>query len=36
VSGAAVRAEGELLMRRFTLITERHFKGMVVTLWQRR
>jgi mannosyltransferase len=36
VSGAAIRAEGELLMRRFTLITERHFKGMVVTLWQRR
>ena len=36
VSSAAIRAEGELLMRRFTLIAERHFKGVVVTLWQRR
>jgi mannosyltransferase len=36
VSSAAIRAEGELLMRRFTLVAERHFKGVVVTLWQRR
>jgi mannosyltransferase len=36
VSSAAIRAEGELLVRRFTLVAERHFKGVVVTLWQRR
>jgi len=36
VSSAAIRAEGELLMRRFTLVAEQHFKGVVVTLWQRR
>jgi len=36
VSSAAIRAEGELLMHRFTLVAERHFKGLVVTLWQRR
>ena len=33
VSSAPVRAEGELLMRDFTLVAERHFKGVVVTLW---
>ncbi len=36
VSNASIRAEGELLMRDFTLVTERHFKGVVVTLWLRR
>jgi mannosyltransferase len=36
VSSSAIRAEGQLLMHRFTLIAERHFKGVVVTLWQRR
>ncbi len=36
VSSASIRAEGELLMSRFRLIAERHFKGIVVTLWQRR
>jgi mannosyltransferase len=36
VSSPAIRGEGELLMSRFTLIAERHFKGIVVTLWLRR
>ncbi len=36
VSSPAIRGEGKLLMSRFTLIAERHFKGMVVTLWLRR
>jgi mannosyltransferase len=36
VSSASIRAEGELLMRDFTLVAERHFKGVVVTLWLRR
>jgi len=36
VSSAAIRAEGELLMRDFTLAAERHFQGVVVTLWVRR
>jgi hypothetical protein len=36
VSSPAIKAEGELLMHRFTLIAERHFKGVVVTLWLRR
>lgn len=36
VSNFSIRAEGELLMRDFTLVTERHFKGVVVTLWVRR
>ena len=36
VSNASIRAEGELLMRDFTLAAERHFKGVVVTLWLRR
>ena len=36
VSAPAIRGEGELLMSRFTRIAERHFKGMVVTLWLRR
>jgi mannosyltransferase len=31
-----IRAEGELLKSRFTLIAERHFKGIVITLWLRR
>jgi len=35
VSNPAIRAEGELLMSRYTLISERKFKGMVVTLWLR-
>ena len=36
VSDPAVRAEGELLMRRYRLITERHYKSITVTLWQQR
>jgi mannosyltransferase len=36
VANLAIRAEGKLLMRRFTLVAERRFKGMVVTLWARR
>ena len=36
VSSAAIRSEGDLLMRDFTLAAERHFKGVVVTLWLRR
>jgi mannosyltransferase len=36
VSSADIRAEGELLMRDFTLVAKRHFQGVVVTLWLRR
>jgi mannosyltransferase len=36
VSNPAIRAEGELLMSDYTLTVERHYKGMVVTLWVRR
>ncbi|HTW02830.1 MAG TPA: glycosyltransferase family 39 protein [Streptosporangiaceae bacterium] len=36
VTNPAIRAEGELLMARFTEIAHKKFKGMVVTLWQRR
>jgi mannosyltransferase len=36
VSGPAIRGESEVLMSRFTLVAERHFKGIVVTLWLRR
>jgi len=36
VADPAVRAEGELLMRRYRLITERHYKSITVTLWQQR
>jgi mannosyltransferase len=34
VAAPAVKAEGELLMRRYKLITERHYKSITVTLWQ--
>ena len=33
---AGARAESVMLHRQFTLIAERHFRGVVVTLWQRR
>lgn len=36
VSNSAIRDEGELLMSRYRLTAERHFKGIVVTLWVRR
>ena len=36
VSNPAIRAEGQLLISRFTLVAERHFRGVVVTLWLRR
>jgi mannosyltransferase len=36
VTSPAIRAEGELLMSRFTQIADQKFKGVVVTLWQRR
>ena len=36
VTSAAVRGEGELLMRDFTRIFYHHYKGIVVTLWLRR
>ncbi len=36
VRSPAIRGEGELLLSRFTLLAERHFKGIVVTLWLRR
>ncbi len=36
VSSPAIRAEGELLMKSYTRIADRHFKGMIVTLWLRR
>jgi len=32
----AIRAEGELLMRRYTMIAKQRFKGVTVTLWQLR
>ncbi len=32
----AVRAERALLQARFTLVSQRHFKGIWVTLWRRR
>jgi mannosyltransferase len=34
--GGPYRAEGSLLQQRFTLTGERHFRGMIVTLWVRR
>ena len=36
VSSPAIRAEGELLMSRFTEIADKKFRGVVVTLWQQR
>jgi hypothetical protein len=36
VVSVAIRAEGELLMRRYRLIAKRHFKSITVTLWQQR
>lgn len=36
VAAPAIRDEGELLMSRFRLAAQRHFKGLVVTLWIRR
>jgi mannosyltransferase len=36
VTSPAIRGEGELLMSQYTRIADRHFKGMVVTLWLRR
>jgi mannosyltransferase len=36
VSYPAIADEGELLMSHFRLAAERHFKGIVVTLWIRR
>ena len=36
VTSPAIRAEGALLMSRFTEIADKKFKGVVVTLWQRR
>jgi mannosyltransferase len=36
VAAPVIRAEGELLMSRFRLITERHYKRITVTLWQQR
>jgi len=34
--GDLYRSESLVLQQRFTLIAERHFRGIVVTLWQRR
>jgi mannosyltransferase len=34
VTKPSIRAESELLLSRYHLIAERHFKGVVVTLWQ--
>jgi hypothetical protein len=31
-----LRAESVVLQQRFTLVSERRFRGIVVTLWQRR
>jgi mannosyltransferase len=36
VTNPSIRAEGELLLSDYTLAAERHFRGMVVTLWIRR
>ena len=36
VASVAIRSEGELLMRRYKLIAERHYKSITVTLWQQR
>jgi mannosyltransferase len=36
VTSPAIRGEGKLLMSRFTEIAHKKFKGVVVTLWQRR
>jgi mannosyltransferase len=33
---AALRAESSVLLRRYTLIAQRQFHGILVTLWQRR
>ena len=34
--GGTMRSESLLLQQRFSLVTERHFKGIAVTLWVRR
>lgn len=36
LAAGPMRAESEVLIRRFTLIADRHFRGIVVTLWLRR
>ena len=36
LSSRAIRAEADLLTSRFTEIADKKFRGMVVTLWQRR
>jgi len=36
VPSPAIGGEGELLLSRYTRVAQRHFKGMVVTLWLRR
>jgi mannosyltransferase len=36
VTNPSIRAEGELLLSDYTLVAERHYRGMVVTLWLRR
>jgi mannosyltransferase len=36
VTNPSIRAEGELLLSDYTLVTERHYRGMVLTLWLRR
>jgi len=36
LTNPSVRAEGELLMSDYTLVVERDYRGMVVTLWRRR
>jgi mannosyltransferase len=36
VTSPAIRGEGELLMSNFTRVAERHFKGIIVTLWVQR
>jgi hypothetical protein len=36
VTDPLLRAESVVLQHRFRLIAERHFRGIAVTLWQRR
>ena len=36
LTAGPVRAEDEVLKARFTLVSERHFKGVWLTLWRRR
>jgi len=36
VASLAIRAQGELLMHRYKLIFEHHYKSITVTLWQQR